>query len=358
MDLSSVLSEVKYMPDERLRQELSQPTGMVPQWIVMGEMAERKKVRSEGQNVPAKPPIIQQYQQGYANGGLVDAFRYVDREWLDPIRSSLGMDRYYPDQEPSASMSMPTNMMRQPDPPSQFGDVTGAYRMQQMGMPAAQKQDRPVSAVKQQMMADERRAQAAFEAQRQQGMYDAGIQDRAGLRAMLEQQAQVAPPQVTPPSRSFAGVTSDDLAAAQNNIPVPAQQPDFYVIQRGDTLSAISKRLGIPMSDLMAANNIKDPNRIYAGAKLIIPRGYDEGGLVRALNPFINLTEVMQKPELAAQSIQDKLTQKFGGLPPLMPAMPAQASGEAMSLERLKPQAPGTPASPDQVGLPALMKRG
>ena len=45
-----------------------------------------------------------------------------------------------------------------------------------------------------------------------------------------------------------------------------------YKIKKGDTLSAISKKLGISVADLAKANNIKDVNKIYAGANLIIPQ--------------------------------------------------------------------------------------
>jgi LysM repeat protein len=41
-----------------------------------------------------------------------------------------------------------------------------------------------------------------------------------------------------------------------------------YTIQSGDTLSGISKKTGIPMSQLMKMNDIQNPNKILAGAKL------------------------------------------------------------------------------------------
>lgn len=41
-----------------------------------------------------------------------------------------------------------------------------------------------------------------------------------------------------------------------------------YTIQKGDTLSSISKRTGVPLSQLMKLNNIENPNKILAGAKL------------------------------------------------------------------------------------------
>lgn len=41
-----------------------------------------------------------------------------------------------------------------------------------------------------------------------------------------------------------------------------------YIIKKGDTLSAISKKLNIPIKKLVEQNNIADPNKIYAGSKL------------------------------------------------------------------------------------------
>lgn len=47
--------------------------------------------------------------------------------------------------------------------------------------------------------------------------------------------------------------------------------PWTYVIQPGDTLSAISGRTGVPIDILARANGIVDYNLIYAGAALTIP---------------------------------------------------------------------------------------
>ena len=46
-----------------------------------------------------------------------------------------------------------------------------------------------------------------------------------------------------------------------------------YVVQPGDTLAAISRRTGVSIEELAAANNIVNPNLIYAGQTLIIPDG-------------------------------------------------------------------------------------
>ena len=49
--------------------------------------------------------------------------------------------------------------------------------------------------------------------------------------------------------------------------------PKEYTIKKGDTLTAIAKRMGTTVAMLKAANNIKDANKIRAGAKLKIYKG-------------------------------------------------------------------------------------
>lgn len=50
-----------------------------------------------------------------------------------------------------------------------------------------------------------------------------------------------------------------------------------YRIQAGDTLSTLATRFHTSIAELMKANpQIKDPNRIYAGALLHVPGGHGE----------------------------------------------------------------------------------
>lgn len=44
-----------------------------------------------------------------------------------------------------------------------------------------------------------------------------------------------------------------------------------YVIKRGDCLSVIAQRYGTTVTTLQALNNIKNPNFIREGDKLLIP---------------------------------------------------------------------------------------
>jgi len=52
-----------------------------------------------------------------------------------------------------------------------------------------------------------------------------------------------------------------------------AQSGTTYVIRAGDTLIGIAIRFGTSVSEIVAANNISNPNLIFAGSVLIIPDG-------------------------------------------------------------------------------------
>src|SRR5450432_2648000 len=55
--------------------------------------------------------------------------------------------------------------------------------------------------------------------------------------------------------------------------PVSATQTQTHVVQTGEGLAAIGREYNIPWPDIAAANNITDPNTIYAGMVLTIPGG-------------------------------------------------------------------------------------
>jgi LysM repeat protein len=81
------------------------------------------------------------------------------------------------------------------------------------------------------------------------------------------------PPTVTP-----VGPTVTPVGPTVTPVPPPTVAPKpppgptcTYVVQPGDTLSSIAYRFGTTTSAIAAANGIANPNRIYAGQKLIIP---------------------------------------------------------------------------------------
>ncbi len=59
--------------------------------------------------------------------------------------------------------------------------------------------------------------------------------------------------------------------AAAEGHPQTAEQERVHIVQRGETLSSISRMYGVPMAAIIAANHIVNPSRIYVGQRLIIP---------------------------------------------------------------------------------------
>jgi|GEM_PF-348167 len=56
-------------------------------------------------------------------------------------------------------------------------------------------------------------------------------------------------------------------------IPNPQQTPyQRHIVQRGDSLWNISQKFGIPLDVLIKANKLNNPNMIYPGQELIIPK--------------------------------------------------------------------------------------
>jgi hypothetical protein len=63
MDLASAYSAVRDLPDNVLHREMQQPSGMIPQYLIMGELADRQSIRG-GMANPKPPTIAQQLMQG------------------------------------------------------------------------------------------------------------------------------------------------------------------------------------------------------------------------------------------------------------------------------------------------------
>ncbi|HJX37374.1 MAG TPA: LysM peptidoglycan-binding domain-containing protein [Anaerolineae bacterium] len=80
------------------------------------------------------------------------------------------------------------------------------------------------------------------------------------------------------------GLSNPNLIAVGQRLAVPAGQPanasptstpqtTAYVVQRGDTLLGIAARFQVNMWDIVLANNIANPSLIYVGQSLTIPGG-------------------------------------------------------------------------------------
>ena len=86
-------------------------------------------------------------------------------------------------------------------------------------------------------------------------------------------EAVLAAPATTPTPVIVADTPTS--APADASAPTPdAAQPDaeeVYVVQPGDTLLAIATRYGILVDDILRANNLNNPDFVFAGQRLVIP---------------------------------------------------------------------------------------
>lgn len=81
---------------------------------------------------------------------------------------------------------------------------------------------------------------------------------------------------ISDPNRIYAG----QRLAIPSCAGAPAASPSsggtgqvIHIVQSGETLSSIARHYGVSEASIAAANGIGDPNRIYAGQRLIIPSG-------------------------------------------------------------------------------------
>jgi LysM repeat protein len=73
--------------------------------------------------------------------------------------------------------------------------------------------------------------------------------------------------------------TASDEAIRQTRIadsaggPSPTSTPTIHIVQSGDTISGLALRYDVPEEDIIAANNLENPNFLQLGTQLIIPTG-------------------------------------------------------------------------------------
>ena len=109
----------------------------------------------------------------------------------------------------------------------------------------------------------------------QGGMVEPIVQP-TGDMATYDAGATVAPSTYTFSDQPMeATPTPSYVPSAPAPVPTPAVASAVHVVSKGDTLWRIAKQYygsGKRWTDIARANNISDPNRIYVGMKLTIPR--------------------------------------------------------------------------------------
>ena len=87
-------------------------------------------------------------------------------------------------------------------------------------------------------------------------------------------------------SNAGSSVTSQTSVDTSTPAASPTPNGSTYVIQKGDTLTAIAKRFNTTVDELVRLNNISNPNLIYAGNTLVLPKPNPSIG--KAAADFIN----------------------------------------------------------------------
>jgi LysM repeat protein len=108
------------------------------------------------------------------------------------------------------------------------------------------------------------------------------------LAATATQPAAAIDPVATAP------LTVVVTATATTEAPLEAVE-EVYVVQPGDTMLVIATRYNIPIDDIMRANNITNPDFVFAGQRLVIP--------VQGSSPATN-TVPSGEPATAAPVVQ------------------------------------------------------
>jgi len=85
--------------------------------------------------------------------------------------------------------------------------------------------------------------------------------------------------EITPAPTQDVDATATAYASLLAPSPTPA---GLYIVQPGDTLSALAEAFGTTVAEIMAANGLTDPDALQAGQPLLIPSLVDISPSLRA----------------------------------------------------------------------------
>src|SRR5262245_58957866 len=101
---------------------------------------------------------------------------------------------------------------------------------------------------------------------------------------------------------SPAGVSANAALAPS---PVSAATHTTHTVLRGQTLFSIARSYGVPVRSLAAANGIRNPSRLRAGARLVIPASGSRPRS-RPARPAVKTPPAAPVPQQAASAAGDE----------------------------------------------------
>jgi LysM repeat protein len=119
-----------------------------------------------------------------------------------------------------------------------------------------------------------------------------------------ESEPVAPPPEATTAPTTAPNQGNDTGEAPEQPQPTAVSSlPTNHTVQAGDTLYSISARYGVPQEEIMAANNLTNPNALTVGQVLVIPAPGQvppptdpgqppAGGIVHVVQPGENLFRI------------------------------------------------------------------
>ena len=123
------------------------------------------------------------------------------------------------------------------------------------------------------MLLPNRSAMAATTCQAQYLVQPGDTLAKIGQRYNMNWSAIAQANNMTNPNRIYVGQYLCIPATTPAPNPPPATCQANHIVQRGESLSGIGLRYGVTWTRIAQANNLSNPNFIYAGQKLCIPSG-------------------------------------------------------------------------------------
>jgi len=99
------------------------------------------------------------------------------------------------------------------------------------------------------------------------------------------------------PAVAVAIIAAGELSEPQNPRPV-------HIVAAGETLAAIARQNGVTVDEIISANGLGNPDRIYVGQELVMPLEIAEGGNIHVVQAGDTLATIAARYGVTAEAIQ------------------------------------------------------